>query len=313
VYSWESTRWVEWLFTEDWDVPYQRIRSHEVATGALDGTDVLIVPSGGVHAALRLLERQGQRALVDFVNRGGRMIAYRYGGAKLAWALGLSEARYGEPGTGIRDVLLRVEIDPDSPLGRGVGRHVWMTFDGDHMMHNDPRGVVARFPTRAGDDFAVNGFPGGTRVLPGRGVITDERVGRGRVITSALELNYRCETVGAQRILWNAIFGPDPDRGTSRSAVTFDADAVARRAATLEPDDLLAAIFVAVPGSDAAEARRILSSFGARVRRVPSVDGVGFAIDNPDEVSEEEHPFASSIPDVLEANGVEVLAFRAPS
>jgi hypothetical protein len=46
---------------------------------------------------------------------------------------------------------------------------------------------------------------------------------------------------------------------------------------------------------------------------VPSVDGVGFAVENPDELSEEEHPFASSIPDALESSGIEVLAFRAPS
>ena len=313
VFSWESTRWLEWLFTEDWNVPYAKIYSHDVRARGLEGADVLIVPSGGVNAALRLLGRSGQRKIVDFVNDGGRMIAYRFGGAELAWALGLSGARYGETGTGIRDVLLRVELDSESPLARGVGRYVWMTYDGDYMMHNDPPGIVARFPTRDGDDFEVNGFPGGTRVLPGRGVITDERIGAGRVITSALELNYRCETVGAQRILWNAIFGANPDRGAAREAVSFDPDEVDRRAATLEADELLSAIFVAVPFSDAAEAERILSAFGAPVRRVPSVDGVGFAVENRDELSEEEHPFAGSIPDALESSGVEVLAFRAPS
>jgi hypothetical protein len=179
-------------------------------------------------------------------------------------------------------------------------------------MANDPAGVVARFPTRASGDFAVNGFPGGTRILPGRGVVTDELVAAGRVITSSHEFNYRAETIGAQRVLWNAIFGPDPTSTARRAPVAYDEQLVARRAATLEPDDRPMAITLTVAKDDAAETERFLDGYGVRVRRVPSSAGVRFALDNPDELSEEEHPFAAAIPGELTDRGIDVLGFRAP-
>lgn len=313
VFAWEGTRWLQHLFDNVWGVPYQRVRGDDIKRGALDGADVLIMPSGGVDAALKHLRKPGQEAIVDLVNGGGRMIGWRWGGARLAWVLGLSAVKVRDIGGSIRDILLRVALDEGSPLADGVGPSYWVAHDGDYFMVNDPPGVVARFPTHESGDFSVNGFPGGTRILPGRGVLADELVGGGRVITSSHELNYRAETIGAQRVLWNAIFGPDPVAAARRGPVTYDEQAVARRAATLEPDDLPSAITVTVAKDDASEAKRVLDGYGVRVRRLPSDEGVRFALANPDELSAEEHPFAAAIPAELTSRGIEVLAFRAPS
>ena len=70
---------------------------------------------------LERLGHKGQRALVDWVNGGGRYIGWRWGGAQIPWALGLSEARYGYPSIPLRDVLLRARLDPSSPLTRKAG------------------------------------------------------------------------------------------------------------------------------------------------------------------------------------------------
>jgi hypothetical protein len=312
LYAWESTGWLRHVLDHEWRLPYQRIRADDVRRGALDGTDVLIVPAGGINAALRNLGRIGQRLLVEWVNSGGRYVGYRWGSAQLPGVLGLTRTTYGYPYTGIRDVLLRVRLEASNPLSSGLGRFIWLVHDGDMVQQHTSGAVVGRFPTKASGDFAVNGFPGGTRVLPGRGVIADELVGAGRVISSALDLNYRAETVGGQRLLWNAIFGPDPavDRAP---AATFDHDAVLARAANLPSDSMPSAVTVTVTRDDEAETRSVLQAYGVRVRRLGVEGGeVTFAVDNPRDLTLEEHPFAASIPQALRRRGINVTGFGGP-
>ena len=311
-YAWESTGWLRFLLDHEWQLPYQHIRSDDVRQGALDDCDVLIVPSGGINYALAKMGHRGQRALVEWVNDGGRYIGYRYAGAQLPGVLGMTDVMLGYRSS-LRDVLLRVRLDATSPLADGLGRFIWLVHDGDYLLRaNIPRGpIVAGFPAEASGDFAVNGYPGGTEALQGRGVITDQRVGTGRVITSSHELNYRAETIGGQRVLWNAIFGPDP--GTATRRAVYDPAAVDRRAAALPDDSLPSAIVVSVPESQAAAALRVLRRFGAPVRRIAEEGGgAAFAVDNPDELSLEEHPFAALIPEALRAAGIRVSGFRAP-
>jgi hypothetical protein len=241
-------------------------------------------------------------------------VGYRWGSAQLPGILGLTSTTFGYAQTSIRDVLLRVELDKNSPLAAGLGRFIWLVHDFDMVMRRSPRDALAAwFPTQESGDFAVNGFPGGTRVLRGRGLIADELVGRGRVITCALDLNYRAETIGGQRIIWNAIFGSDPAIARSPAAV-FDADAIARRAASLPEDSVFAAITVTVARADAPRARQLLRRYGERVRRFGAdIDQVTFAIDNPNELTLEEHPFAAAIPGDLERAGITLLDLHAPT
>ncbi len=313
-YAWQGTRWAQFLFERVWGLPYERIDADDIRAGALDHADVLLVPAGGAPTALDRLGHKGQRALVDWVNGGGRYVGWRWGGSQLPWALGLSNARFGYPSTSIRDILVQVHLDRKSPLAAGVGKRVWMVHDGDLVMFEKPLGaVVGWFPGRHEGDLEINGFPGGTRVLVGNGVIADELVGAGRVITSSLDPSYRAETIGARKILWNAIVGPDP-AARARAPVAYDPAIVARRVTTLIDDAALTSVQVSVRPQDAASARHILASFGAKVRRLPTVDheAVLFAIDDPEALGLEQHPFAREIPSALRRAGVTMLGFRTP-
>ena len=313
-YAWQGTRWAQFLFDHVWGLPYERITAVDIRAGALDHADVLLVPGGGAPTALDRLGHKGQRAIVDWVNGGGRYVGWRWGGAQLPWALGLSEARFGYPSTAIRDILVQVHLDPSSPLAARVGKRVWMVHDGDLVMFAKPRrSVAAWFPGRHEGGLEINGFPGGTRVLEGNGVIADELVGGGRVITSSLDPSYRAETIGARKILWNAILGPNPAARAGAPAV-YDPAVVARRARTLVDDEALTSVQVSVRPEDAASTRRILASFGANVRRLPTVDdeAVLFAVADPQALSLEEHPFAREIPATLRRSGVALLGFRMP-
>jgi hypothetical protein len=315
-YSWQGTRWLQFLFDHEWGgIPHEVIDPQDIRQGALQGTDVLCFPAGGAPAMLGRLGHKGQRAIVDWVNRGGRYIGWRWGGSQLPWALGLSTARYGFPSISLRDILVRARLDPSSPLTRKAGKYAWFVYDYDLLMWKKPAGnaLAAWFPKQRHGGIEVNGYPGGTRLLLGQGVVADERAGRGRVITSGLDPNYRDESVGARKILWNAVFGPDPDRRAA-AAVTYDENEVARRMPHLIDDETINALLVSVPPGDAAAARSVLAAFGSGVHRVPTFDheAVLLAVDNPDVHSFEQHPFAREIPGALQGAGIEMLGFRAP-
>jgi hypothetical protein len=315
-YSWEGTNWLRFLFDQVWGLRHQVVVGEDIADGALDGVDVLVSPSGGTFGAMKHLGERGQRRLVRWVNDGGRFVCWRWGSAQLPHVLGLTDNPVDYLETDPRDILVRVALDPDSPLSKGLGDAVWQVFDGDYSMARMQADAPELTPGWCSDhpaDFAINGVVQGTGPLKGRAMITDELVGDGRVVTSALELNWKAETIGAQRVLWNAIFGDDPDSVGRRRPVTFDAAQAARRLASSPADALPATFRVTVGGGDAAATRAVLDGLGARVRQRRSGDQVTFVVANPDGLTLEEHPFASQIPSLLEERGVEVRRFRGPS
>ncbi len=316
-YSWQGTRWLQFLLDHEWGgIPYQVIDCRDIRNGALDGADVLLFPAGSAPAVLKDLGTKGQQTFVDWVNGGGRYVGWRWGGAQLPWALGLSQARYGYPSISLRDILIRADLDPSSPLSETAGNQTWFVYDGDVVMRTSPAsGVAARFPTQQQGGVEVNGYPGGTDQLLGQGVVADEQAGSGRVITFALDPNYRDESAGSRKLLWNAIFGPDPDgHRAGAPAVAFDPALVARRRSDLADDNTINGLLVSVVPGDAATARSVLASFGARVHRVRTIDNraVLFAVENPGAKSFEQHPFAREIPGALQKAGIRMLGFRAP-
>ena len=315
-YAWEGTNWLRYLLDHIWKLDYEVVVGEDIAHGALEGVDVLISPSGGTYGALKHLGERGQRRLIRWVNGGGRYVGWRWGSAQLPYVLGLSDNRLTYPRASIRDGLFRVMLDQGSPLARGLGDAIWMVFDGDVMMmrrdRDDAPDTTPGWFSSDPADFAVNGVAVGTKLLRGKGVISDEQVGDGRVIISALEFNWKAETVGAQKILWNAIFGDDPSTLQRRSPVAYAPGLVAERLAQTPEDSLPMSFWVTVAREDASTARAVLRELGASVRRMPAGADVTFVVANPDELSLEEHRFAGRNPEVLRDRGVEVVGFRGP-
>ncbi|HEY5860141.1 MAG TPA: hypothetical protein VIX62_07650, partial [Actinomycetota bacterium] len=227
--AYENIGHTRWLFKTQWGLPYSQINPEDVA-GGLDGIDVLVVPAGGINEGLRKLGEAGQRELVRWVNRGGRLVGWRYGAARLAYALGISRARYeGLPG-GMDGPMVKALIDADSPLGEGVGRSAWPLMDTRGMFA--PNGVSpVHFPTRESGKFRVSGVRRGTHWLMGTTAVADEPVGRGRSIVFSFDPAYGGGSEGTQKILFNAILGPDPAGRRPGEPVRFDPEEVARRLA----------------------------------------------------------------------------------
>jgi hypothetical protein len=204
VYAFEGVGHLRWLFDTVWDVPYEVIAATDVAAGALDDVDVLVVPSGGVLVGERRLGPRGIRTLRAWVRNGGRYVGYKFGGALLADRLDLTSARFRNSPYSIEGTLIRVRVKRSSPLSDGVGGRVWVMFSDDDTMAVRPGAAPMRYPAAG---LRTSGLALHTQRLAGQPAAVDERFGRGRVILFPYDLNFRGVTQGTQRLLWNAIFG----------------------------------------------------------------------------------------------------------
>jgi hypothetical protein len=199
------------VFDERWNLPSTTVSPAEVAAGALEdqNVDVLVVPNMYVPTISQKLGKAGKRALVDWVNAGGRYVGYR-GGAELATRYGISTAQLQQPNTVIPGSLIRVELDQSSPLADGVGDFAWVMYDGDRILNPVGGTAPVTYPAFGSPDFAVSGLPTGADRLGGTAAVVDEPMGSGRTIVFSVDPNYRAWTEGTQQILWNAILGPNP-------------------------------------------------------------------------------------------------------
>ncbi|MFI5393554.1 MAG: hypothetical protein ACHQY1_07450, partial [Myxococcota bacterium] len=139
-----------------------------------------------------------------------------------------SKAVYDMVPASIDGPMLKANIDAASPLGKGVGRHAWPLVD-TRAMHAPDAVSPITFPTQASGDFRVSGVRRGTRFLMGSTAVADEPVGRGRSIVFSFDPLYGGGSEGTQKVLFNAILGPDPKGFGRAEPVRYDAQEIARR------------------------------------------------------------------------------------
>ncbi len=208
------------------------------------------------------------------------------------------------PGT-----MFRARVDGGSPLAAGVGPFAYPYLVGDYVMREgDPARVAVRYPPAGSPDFFASGYEEGGAVLGETAAVVDERVGGGRSVVFGFEPNFRAFTTGTQKLLRNAILGPDP-----AGAAPVPAAAARAASAVAAPLSALAApLRLTVRARGERAARRVLARFGARFEVERARRRVTFLVANPGERSAEEHPYARRLPGALRAARVPVVMFRAP-
>jgi hypothetical protein len=264
----ESAGQTRYVFENMWQLPYRTVTTNQIIRGLQD-LDVLVVPDGYSNYAMQALGSAGKRALKTWVADGGRFVGWQ-GGTRVAIKAGLSSAKLSGTHANAPGTLIRTTLDTDSPLATGIGSTVWVMYDNNDTMTS--RYSVGEFPAPGSNDFATSGLAEGIDQLTGTGIVADEPLADGRVVTFAIDPNFRAWTLGTHRLLWNAITGPDPT-GTAqarlapaeRSTVVARAQAAERR--TPEIGD---AIRIAVPRDQAAEAKAALRPLGLTVRTIPA-------------------------------------------
>jgi hypothetical protein len=310
----ESGGWLRYLLERVWDLPYTSVSAADIADGALADYDALLIPNGPAQSAASDLGDAGRQAMQNWVNGGGHLIGWR-GGTELAAQLGLTTAVLTDPTSDVPGSLFRVRVDEDSPLHSGVGRTAYAFYEYDSVMRaSSPDHAAVEFPPADSADWFISGFADGAEELGGTAAVVDEPVGAGRTTVFSVEPNFRAFTTGFQKILRNALIGGDA--GLARAAAAGSAargtrEARARRAASRITGSA-ATIRLSVRPSSATRAGAVLRRFDASYRVQRSRGRVGFLIANPGELTADEHPFASRLPQALERAGVSTIAFRAP-
>ena len=319
----ESVGSTEWLFDTQWNLPYTELSAEDIAHGKLRNLDVLVVPGGGSKPAVKRLGDAGKRELRRFVNDGGRYVGYRGGGTRLAAELGLSTVLLSRVKVDIPGSLVRAAVDERSPLAKNVGPFVWVLFDDDFVMRTQGDDAPIRYPTGKSGDFFVSGFSNYEENIYGTAAVVDEAVGRGRVVVFGADPTYQGSTEGMERVLLNAILGPDPKRSVAGwfgyaprvehppaagSKERARAETAAIRAASILPD--WTAMTLTVKAEDATAAARLLRTYPSRFSTDREGSEVRFDIANPRELTLEEHPWALDLLVRLEREGVQPVSFR---
>ncbi|HXJ62485.1 MAG TPA: M14 family zinc carboxypeptidase [Actinomycetota bacterium] len=302
-----------WLFDTVWHLPYTNVTAADITAG-LPGIDVLVVPDGYANYGLQALGAKGKKALLAWVKAGGRYVGWQ-GGAEIAAQTGVSTVTLAASHTNMPGSLVRVTMDPGSPLTAGVGPTDWVMYLDDMVMRPGAGYAAAAFPAPGSPSFGVSGLAEGVDQLAGSAAVVDETVGSGRSVVFSIDPNFRGWTQGTQRILWNAITGPNATgarAATLPSAERASAVRSARAAADAVPQ-LGSTIRIAVGRADAAATAHALRGYGAQfVRRGLGSDGVLFLVANRRDLSVEEHPFFAPLVRDLTRSGVDLRFASIP-
>lgn len=305
----EAAGHFRWLADTRWHLPYADVPASDIRAG-LTGIDVLVIPDGYANYALQALGSTGKKALRAWVAEGGRLVAWQ-GGAEVAARAGVSTVVFKASHTNMPGSLVRVDLDTASPLAEDVGTTAWVMFDDDDTMTPGLGTAPVSYPQGTPP---VSGLDVGVGDLAGTTVVADEAVGAGRVVSFAIDPNFRGWSDGTQRILWNALLGSDPAGATSARLTSERRQAAereARDAAAALPKVGASPLRVAVAREDAALAAATIRAWGTRSYRMRVADGVLLQVPNLRDLSGEEHTFVDLL-DRLTAAGVTIRWASVP-
>jgi len=155
----------------------------------------------------------------EFVERGGTLLAIG-GATDIGRLLGLPVTDARVDGTGrplardqhyIPGSILRVRVDPTTPLGYGFAPEADVYFDNSPAFRIGPSasGAARRVAWFDGPEPLRSGWAWGQQYLDGALAVVEAPLGRGRVILYGPEILFRAQAHGTFKFLFNGIFyGP---------------------------------------------------------------------------------------------------------
>jgi hypothetical protein len=229
--------WTRWVL-EQFEIPYVSLTDSALRAGRLrDRMDAILVTdmslrdlqqgmadsvvpppySGG-------LGREGIDALKAFVNAGGTLVLLDRASELATAELGVnvqlvrvprrdeSEPAGQDTVRAARELyapgsILRVLVDATHPIGFGMPDTAAVYFTNSvtfDVPSGSPVRVIARYPER-GDDILMSGFLTGSSAIAGKAAAVEAPVGRGRVVMFGFRPQYRGQSYGTFRMLFNAL------------------------------------------------------------------------------------------------------------
>ncbi|SDR53896.1 Zinc carboxypeptidase [Paraburkholderia fungorum] len=140
----------------------------------------------------------------DFLTSGGSVVGIG-SGTNIASPLGCPVSRHdGRPYIPLS--VVKAKVDNEHPLAWGMGDDVNLIFDHSPVFSNKHRERSNCACWFDGRDILQSGFALREDELAGAAAIVSKEVGKGRLILIGPEVNFRGQTSGAYKFIFNAIF-----------------------------------------------------------------------------------------------------------
>lgn len=214
--------------------PYRTVRDADIRGDLRDLCDVFILPddtmdmmAGTEQEIERRLKSEPQpekyrsalgeaeiEAIGEFVERGGTLAAVsracrlpieKFGLHVTDVSAGLPESDFFCPGS-----MLRIRVDATHPLGYGMPDRALVmhrncpVYSINPSHYNDRYDVVAAYP---GKDVLESGWLIGEEHIAGKPAMISVRRGEGRIVLYGFQVNFRNQTQGTFKLLFNALYG----------------------------------------------------------------------------------------------------------
>ena len=240
--------WTRWLL-EQFAIRYASVTDSAIKAGGLgDQLDVLLIPDMSLREARdgqsaasvppRYAGGLGEAGLAElkrFVDGGGTLVTLDRASEIATSALGVAVTRITVPprlddaydddfasgsdsARALREPLyapgsiFRALVDASHPVGRGMPDTAAVYFTNSttfDLPFGSPARVIARYPANP-DDILLSGYLQGARRIAGKAAAVDVPVGRGRVIMFGFRPQYRGQSYGTFRMLFNALLDGAP-------------------------------------------------------------------------------------------------------
>ncbi len=219
-----SFGWAWFTLDREYDIPHTIINTTNIASTPLERFDVLIFPETPNHSELqRYLSEAGIERIQRWVRDGGTLVTFGTATefARQELELGSLESWYDDDEN---EDAQRVSV-PGAFVRADLDRNEWLTsgYDGDlpvlinsNRLYRAPEGAprpAQRTPVKISSDenIGISGhlWDENLERLPGSVFLYEERIGSGRIISFAEDVNFRGYWRGADRLFLNAIIlGP---------------------------------------------------------------------------------------------------------
>jgi hypothetical protein len=247
--------WTRWVF-EQHAVPYASVSDSAIKAGNLRARyDVLVVPDMSLRDAQQGMRAdqvpapyagglgtEGMAALRAFVEAGGTLVLLDHAAEIATGPLGLPltriapSSRLAEAGGGNTDAdsarsggpardplyapgsILRVLVDGRHPIAAGMAdtAAVYFTNSTSFDLSRAPQArVIARYPERA-NDILMSGYLQGGEAIAGKAAAAEVPMGSGRVVLFGFRPQYRGQSVGTFKLLFNALLTGGSTASASR-------------------------------------------------------------------------------------------------
>ena len=238
--------WTRWIL-EQYEFPYTSVYDKDIRAGDLKSQfDVIVIPDEAMNAIVRGnpklpagttettapaepggfgrnfvpdeyaggIGRVGVQNLRAFVMEGGTLVTLNRASELAIDGLGVgaknilqgvSNKDFYGPGS-----ILRIEVDPNNPLGYGMDKESIAWFEGGPVfspafMSTDAPGAtsVAKYPD---GNPLMSGWLLGDGLIQNRDALVDATLGKGHVVLFGFQPQYRGQAYATYKMLFNSLF-----------------------------------------------------------------------------------------------------------